>query len=252
MIAEQWSPGKDPRHQGWAPDITTQATAGKYCNSIQHQQWQHLQPTHQRIRWGASTNTKSHHPSTMVPSATWKNGNTSSQHTSDSSTPSFHDCYNKQKDQQTLSQTRHTTQSRSRHHRGRRNMDQAGNRTSVHLGEHHQRTCSNGLSTDGPCIKRPRDMEAAGHQVLHPRSPQWVLDPSGISPSCWSHRLMDLSLRRHLQHGNLKSTDMNETTQPSSQTTSRLQYFSTRPEEHYNNTYNSQHPTLQTINESEQ
>ena len=63
---------------------------------------------------------------------------------------------------------------------------------------------------------------------------------------------MNLSLRRHLQHGNLKSTDMNETTQPSSQTTSRLQYFSTRLEEHYNNTYNSQHPTLQTINESEQ
>ena len=45
---------------------------------------------------------------------------------------------------------------------------------------------------------------------------------------------------------------MNETTQPSSQTASRLQYFSTRLEEHYNKTDDSQHPTLQTINESEQ
>ena len=46
----------------------------------------------------------------MVTSATSKNGNTSSQHTSDSLTPSFHNCYNKQKDQQTPSQTHYSEQ----------------------------------------------------------------------------------------------------------------------------------------------
>lgn len=59
-------------------------------------------------------------------------------------------------------------QSRSRHHRGRRKMDQVGIRASVHSSEHHQRSSSNCLSTDGPHIQWPRDMEAIGHQVFHP------------------------------------------------------------------------------------
>ena len=56
-------------------------------------------------------------------------------------------------------------QSRSRHHRGRRNLDQVSIRTSVHLGQYHQRSSSNSMPSNGSDIKRTRDLATVGHRL---------------------------------------------------------------------------------------
>ena len=74
---------------------------------------------------------------------------------------------------------------------------------------------------------------------------------SATSPSCSSHPLMNIASKKPLHLGSLKSTDMKERTQSTSQTASRLPSCSTRQKEHCNSIYNLQHQTWETTTQWE-